>query len=175
MAAMTDQGGPGAHVLYQVFTPTSPAASAVLSFDLFVSNGAEDFFSPDTLDFATLELNQQARVDILVGGADPFSVAPSDVLLSVFQTSPGDPLVSGYTHFSQDVTALLNANLGTPLMLRFAETDNVSFFQFGVDNVAIGTGETVPESLPASAAALVLLGLCLATRRWGRRTAGIAS
>src|SRR5512136_2566134 len=48
------------------------------------------------------------------------SVSAADVLLNVFRTNVGDPLVSGYTHHSVDVTALLNANVNTPLMLRFA-------------------------------------------------------
>jgi hypothetical protein len=120
--------------------------------------------APDTLDFGTPVLNQQARVDILRDGADPFSVAPADVLLSVFQTGVGDPLVSGYTHHSVDITALLNANLNTPLTLRFAETDNVNIFQFGVDNVVL-EATAVPDSLPPSMVFLVLLGLCWAGHR----------
>jgi hypothetical protein len=163
-AAMTDAQGPGAHVLYQLFTVSSPVSSASLDFDLFIGNRADDFIVPDTLDFATPALNQQARVDILRGGADPFSVDPTDVLLNAFQTNPGDPLVSGYTHHSVNVSTLLNDNLGQPLILRFAETDNVFIFQLGVDNVAIKE-TAVPESLPQMTAVLVLLGLCWAGRR----------
>ena len=40
-------------------------------------------------------LNQQARVDIMEVGADPFSVAAGDVLQSLLQTNPGDPAISG--------------------------------------------------------------------------------
>jgi len=98
IAAMTDAEGPGSHVLYQNFTVTAPVISAILSFDVFVGNRAASFFSPTTLDFSTPTLNQQARVDILTGGSDPFSIAAADVLLNVYQTNPGDPLVSGYTH-----------------------------------------------------------------------------
>ena len=70
-------------------------------------------------------------MDILRG---PFRVMASDVLLTLFQTNPGDPLTSGYTSFSADLTALLNANLGQTQRLRFAETDNQFTFQLGVDN-----------------------------------------
>jgi len=145
-AAMTDAQGPGSHVLYQDFVvPTSPG-SAVLTFDLFIGNRATDFFtpSPASLDFSTPELNQQARVDILRAGTDPFSVSSSDVLLHLFQTNPGDPLISGYTSHSADLTALLNASVGQTLRLRFAETDNVFIFQVGVDNVSLDT-QPVPE------------------------------
>ena len=159
-AAMSDAQGPGSHVLYQIFTVTAPLPTAILSFDLFVGNRSDAFVTPDSLDFSTPALNQQARVDILPAGADPFSVLPADVLMNVFRTNVGDPLVSGYTHYSVDVTALLNSHLNTPLMLRFAETDNVFTFQLGVDNVAV-----VPE--PASWI-LVAVGL-LAVRRIHRR------
>ena len=153
-AAMTDAQGPGSHVLYQVFTIAAPVSSAQLVFDLFVGNRADAFATPDTLDFATAALNQQARVDILAGGADPFSVSAADVLLKAYSTKVGDPPISGYTHYSVDVTALLNTHLNTPLMLRFAETDNVFTFQLGVDNV-----DVVPE--PSSLIVMVggLLGV----------------
>ena len=173
-AAMTDAGGPGSHVLYQAVTVTAPVPLAVLSFDLFVGNRAVDglgnpfpFQTPDTLDFATALLNQQARVDLLAGGADPFSVAAADVIMNLFRTLAGDPLVSGYTHFSFDVTALLNANLNVPLLLRFAEVDNVAPFQFGVDNISLEVGPTTPVQEPASFTLAIagLLALAVARRR----------
>ena len=143
---MSDAQGPGSHVLTQSFTVTAPVIAAMLRFDVFVGNRANAFFSPSTLDFSTPTLNQQARVDILLGSAGAFSVLPADVLLSAFQTNPGDPLVSGYTHHTVDVTAILNSHLGTPLTLRFAEADNVFTLQLGVDNVDIDVnGAAVPE------------------------------
>lgn len=145
-AAMTDAQGPGSHVLYQDFVVPASPGSAVLTFDLFIGNRADAFFtpSPASLDFSTPALNQQARVDILLAGTDPFSVSPSDVLLPLLQTNPGDPLISGYTSHSTDLTALLAASAGQTLRLRFAETDNVFIFQLGVDNVSLET-QAVPE------------------------------
>ena len=146
-AAMTDAEGPGSHVLYQDFIVPASPGTAVLSFDLFIGNRAAEFVTPApaTLDFSTPALNQQARVDILRAGTDPFSVMATDVLLSLFQTNPGDPLISGYTSFSADLTALLDANAGQTLRLRFAEVDNLFIFQLGVDNVSLETQAVVPE------------------------------
>jgi hypothetical protein len=153
-AAMTDAEGPGSHVLYQDFAAT--AGSAALSFALFIGNRANAFFtpSPASLDFSTPTLNQQARVDILKSTADPFSVAATDVLLNLYQTKPGDPLISGYNTIAADISALLAAHAGETLRLRFAETDNVLTFQLGVDNVRF---DPIPE--PAS---ILLLGAALA-------------
>jgi hypothetical protein len=165
-AAMTDAQGPGSHVLFQSFIFNAPVTAATLGFDVFVGNRADRFATPNTLDFSTPALNQQARVDILAPGADPFSVAAADVLLNAFQTNVGDPLVFGYTHRAVDITALVNANLNTPLTLRFAETDNILTFQFGVDNVDIVTQE-VPE--PATWATCIGAMLGLACLRRARR------
>jgi len=150
-AAMTDALGPGSHVLYQDIIIPTAMPTALLRFDLFIGNRAGEFRTPSTLSFSTTALNQQARVDIMTGTSDAFSLLPADVLLNAYRTNVGDPLVSGYTHHEIDITALVNANLNTPLRLRFAEVDNLFTFQFGVDNV-----EIVPE--PASAT-LLLTGL----------------
>ena len=165
IAAMTDAQGPGSHVLYQDFVV--PPTGATLSFDLFIGNRADAFVTPATLDFSTPALNQQARVDIMLSSADPFSVVASDVLLNLYQTNVGDPLISGYATHTIDLTALFAAHAGETLRLRFAETDNVFTFQLGVDDVRLGT-TSVPE--PAStllfgAALAALLARRGATRR----------
>jgi hypothetical protein len=164
-AAITDAQGPGSHVLYQDFVPSLPITSGRLHLDLFIGNRATAFStpSPASLDFSTPALNQQVRVDILRGGTDPFSVAAADVLLNVYQSKAGDPMVSGYNPIDVDLTALLAANAGSTLRLRFAEVDNVNIFQIGVDNVSF---TPVPE--PST---LVLCGIVtlLGLGRYGRR------
>src|SRR5439155_4555711 len=100
-AAMTDAPGPGSHVLYQDFLATPDGAA--LSFALFIGNHASQFATPASLDFSTPTLNQQARVDIIRNTTDPFSVAGSDVLLNVYQTGAGDPLISGYNTITTDI------------------------------------------------------------------------
>lgn len=170
-AAMTDAFGPGAHVLFQDFVAV--ATNALLSFDLFIGNRADLFFSPASLAFdltsqvGSQTLNQQVRVDILKASADPFSVAAADILMTLVQTMPGDTPVSGYTTFTTDLTALLAANAGQTLRLRFAETDNLGPLQLGVDNVSLGDRNTVPEPATGLLAAAALLGLRgLRARRW---------
>jgi len=162
-AAMTDQTGPGSHVMFQDFTVPIALDLATLQFDLFLNNQASDYFAPPTLDFNTTP-NQQARVDIITTAADPFSVAAGDVLLNLYQTNPGDPLLSGYTTVSNDLTVFLQAHLGETLRLRFAEVDNQLFFDAGVDSVSL---MIVPE--PATWA-LTLGGIVLLLR--GRRLLG---
>ncbi len=154
-AAMTDQGGPGSHVLIQSFVVPVGVTSATFSFDRFIGNRAGTFSSPSSLNFNT-NPNQQARVDILTGSATPFSVAASDILLNIFQTQPGDPATSGYTTQSTNLAAFLAAHSGETLQLRFAETDNQFFFNFGVDNVSLLATSAVPE--PTTLAVFGLMG-----------------
>jgi len=167
-AAMSDGTGPGAHVLYQDFVAT--AGGQTLRFDLFVGNRADRFATPASLDFALTStngaqtLNQQVRVDLLRAGADPFSVAAADVLLSPYASQVGDALVSGYRTFATDVGAVLGAHSGELLRLRFAETDNLAQLQLGVDNVAIAVS-AIPE--PASIALLAVGLAALIARRPG--------
>jgi hypothetical protein len=158
-AAMTDAMGPGSHVLYQdLVVPTGLVTSASFSADLFIGNRAPDFFAPGTLAFSTPALNQQARIDLLRAGADPFSLSAGDILANLFGTQPGDPLVTGYSPLTRDLTSLLALHAGQTVRLRFAEVDNVFAFQFGVDNVTLDATTTpVPE--PTS---LMLLGSGLA-------------
>ncbi len=159
-AAMTDAFGPGSHLLYQDFVVPNVVTATSIRFSLFLNNGndAPDYFMPAHLDFATPDLNQQARVDIMTTTADPFSVASSDVLQNLFQTNPGDTLVSGYNNFVVDITALLQAHQGETLRLRFAEVDNVAPFNLGVDNVSTGTPVPEPSTLLLSAGTLLTLG-----------------
>ena len=166
-AAMTDAQGPGSHVLYQDFIVPLLISSATLDFDLFVGNRAGTFFTPAVgLDFSTPALNQQARVDILRAGTDPFSVAGGDVLLNVFQTMPGNVFALAYLAQSANLTALFTAHAGETLRLRFAEVDNVFTFQLGVDNVSLTT--VSPQAVPEPAA-LMLFGTGLAALGIRRR------
>lgn len=141
-AAMTDQGGPGSHILSQNIAVTS--AEQVVRFDLFIRSSAA-FFSPASLDYTTPS-NQQFRADIMTT-ASPITDVGAGVLLNIYQTQPGNPLVSGY----KQVSASLAAFVGTTVRLRFAEVDNLGNYNVGVDNIT--TGIPVPTLSP------VMLGL----------------
>lgn len=162
-AAMTDAQGPGSHVLYRDFVVPMTLSVAQLRFDLYINNHANAFFSPNSLDFATPTLNQQFRVDILTASSDPFSVTVGDVLLTVYQTQTGNPLVSGYVTITADLTALLVARPGQTLRLRFAEVDNVQAMNVGIDNVSLVVPE--PATVTTFLAGLALLGGALLVRR----------
>jgi hypothetical protein len=163
-AAMTDQGGPGSHVLYQDFVVPADVTNASLSFDYFINNLAGTFFTPNTLDFTGVE-NQQTRVDIITTLADPFSVAPADVLFALLAPNAN---TATYQTFATNLTAFLQAHEGETLRLRFAEVDNQGNFNMGIDAVNLDVN-AVPE--PTS---VTLLGLGLAglgARRWRQRKA----
>jgi len=165
LAAMTDALAGGSHVLYQDFVIPSIVPSAVASFSIFVRNDSTAFITPATLDWFTPTLNQQARVDIIRTSADPFSVASADVLMNLYRTQVGDPLISGYNNIVVDVTALLQANLGQTLRLRFAEVDNVANLNLGVDNVSLDTGGAVPEPTTWTLIASALVVAAVLRRR----------
>ncbi len=170
-AAMTDAVAGGSHVLFQDFVvPAVVVPGTSVAFSLFLGNRATAYFNPGSLDWAStnpsgqLNLNQQARIDIMTSAADAFSVAAGDVLQNLFQTDATTPLVVGYTEFQIDITSLLQAHAGETLRLRFAEVDNVFVFQMGVDNVSISV-IPVPSTL-----ILMWGGMASALGRRRRRT-----
>ena len=151
-AAMTDQAGPGSHALFQLFT-VDPASTVTLNFDLFVNNQASGFFTPTSLDFTTIP-NQQARVDILTAGAGAFDLG-SAVVDNVLTPSANS---TDYVHYSFDLTNAIGS--GGTFQIRFAEVDNLSIFNLGVDNVSIqASPNVVPEPRSWGMLAVILLGL----------------
>lgn len=167
-AAMTDSAAGGSHVLYQDFVVPTVVTFASVEFSLYLNNAAGAYFNPGSLDWASTSttgannLNQQARVDILTTSADVFSVSAADVLQNLFQTIAQSPPISGYDPFLIDITALLQAHAGQTLRLRFAETDNVNFFNFGVDDVNL-------IAIPAPSTWIVALGVLAGATRRRRR------
>ncbi len=129
-AAMSNETGNSSFVLYRCGIPTSGA----LSFRLSLNNVNIDFFNPPSLDYNTPS-NQQFRVDLVRPDgmrAYPFTVAPADVLLNIYQTLPGDPpIIPGYTTVNADISAFIGQNV----CLRFAQVQNQFFFYVGIDDV----------------------------------------
>lgn len=130
-AAMTDQGGPGTHILYQ--DVKVPAGRSTLSFKVSLFNQAGVYFAPHTLSSERVA-NQQFRMDIMAPLAKLDGLGPG-VLREVFQTKPGDPPLQGYITIRTSLTPLA----GRTVRLRFAEVDNQNFFQVGIDQVRIIT------------------------------------
>ena len=129
-AAMTDQFGPGGHILYQdVFVPHG---KPILSFDLYLANQAGVFATPDTLS-PDGEPNQQFRVDIVDPNA-PIEDLGSGVLRQVYRTEVGDPAFADY----RTIETSLAEFAGRTVRLRFAEVDNLFFFEVGIDRVIVG-------------------------------------
>lgn len=167
-AAMTDAVAGGSHVLYQDFVvPAVVAPGTSVAFSLYLNNAAGTYLNPGSLDWAStnqngqLNLNQQARIDIMTSAADAFSVGAGDVLQNLFQSDTTTPPVFGYTPFQIDITTLLQAHPGETLRLRFAEVDNVNFFNMGVDDVSIFV-------VPAPSTWVLMCG-GMASALWRRR------
>jgi hypothetical protein len=162
--AVTDQTGPGTHVLEQSFFVPLGATSVVVSFDMF----RNDWDAGPIVNAAGLDhlagANQHARVDIMTAAAGAFSTAVLDIVAAL--VAPGvdagaDP--NGYTPYLFDITAMVTP--GATYKIRYAEVDNQSFFNQGVDNVSIVA--QVPE--PGT---LALLGLAVAGIAFSRRRSG---
>jgi MYXO-CTERM domain-containing protein len=79
-------------------------------------------------------------------------------------------LQSGYDTFTVDISSLLAARQGQTLRLRFAEVDNVSFLNLGVDAVSLdAVVRAVPTPAPWLLAMPALLALAMRRRRPGTR------
>jgi hypothetical protein len=162
--AVSDGNGPGAHALLQPFVV--PGASTVLlSFSLFVNSDGGNFVNPIGLDF-TDGANQHARVDILSAGAAALTTG-TGVLRNFYLGTDSGPNPHAYASLNFDITSLVGG--GGSFQLRFAEVDNQSFLNMGVDNVSIvATPAGVPEPVSFIQAALGLAGVGLLRRTRAR-------
>jgi hypothetical protein len=128
-AAMTDQSGPGTHILYQ--DVRVPPGRSTLSFKVSLFNQAGAYFAPNTFSSERVA-NQQFRMDIMARLARVDGLG-AGVLRRVFRTEPGDPPLQGYRTIRTSLTAFA----GRTVRLRFAAVDNQGFFQVGIDQVRI--------------------------------------
>jgi hypothetical protein len=135
-AVISDQSGPGSHILYQDVA-LEPNQEHTLTFITYYINQAGFFATPDTLD-ANVFPNQQFRVDVV----DPTQPVSSATGALIFRTEEGDPSTLDPTLITFDLTPFA----GTTVRLRFAEVDNQLFFEAGVDDVRIQSRARTPQN-----------------------------
>jgi hypothetical protein len=145
----------GTHILYQDVTIPATATKVTLTYSLYLNDtnnlGYTDPNITPQLDYfpnippSMRSPNQQVRVDIVNPAADIYSVTngPNGVLMNVFETRTGDPLVLGYvtnpTTGDPTVSATIDLTqfAGQTIRLRVAEVNNRGRMIVGVDNVQV--------------------------------------
>lgn len=140
-AAITQQGGPGTHILYQdvPIEAGQPYLSMTAYYD---SDGPITVPDPDTLEAGAPGAgNQQYRIEVMDPSAPLESVASADILATVFRTLDGDSSFMGPTKVGVDLSAFV----GQTVRLRLAEVDDLGEFNAGVDSVMTGP---VPSPAP---------------------------
>lgn len=157
--AVSTSDAPGTHALLQDFTVPAllPGETVTLSFQMFVNDqsGLGPIEDPSGLDHTTggtFNANQHARVDLLKAGAGDFSTTPADVLMNFYHgvDNPGGTLPNPYTSYNRDITSLVSG--GGTFRLRFAEVDNLSALNVGVQ---VTSPTVIPEP---SLLTLLLMG-----------------
>jgi hypothetical protein len=156
--AVTDQTGPGAHEIWQSFTLSGAAASAIFKFSIADLNQASGTANFGDLDYTSVP-NQHVRVDIFSGSYSPFATSSLQSFFTGATTELGG---TGYIDFTFDVTSLLSA-AGT-YTVRFAEVDNQFFHNFSVDDVSLAVTAT-PEPASMTLLATGLVGIAVSARR----------
>jgi hypothetical protein len=146
-AAVTSQGGPGRHILYQDVALEPNVSHQLSLFAYYRSDGAMVTPSPATLSFEVA--NQQYRIDVVKPGAPIDTVDPADILTPVFATNSGDPLELAPTPLSVNLTPFA----GQTVRLRFAEVDTGGFLAASTDSVSILSTSPIPPP-PSNAFAM---------------------
>ena len=140
--ALTDQGGPGTHMLSEPFVVPSGVVSANVNWNDRIFNWAGVFMDP----------NQEVRVEIR-------DSTGANVLATIFSTNPGDTLLqAGPNIRSFDITSIMQSLEGQTVRLCFEEEDDMFFFNYIIDDVSltIDTMLVGGESLPIDSTALIL-------------------
>lgn len=135
-AAGDEEGGPDTMILYQDIA-IPPYATSKLALTLFYESEAPIVVpTPNTLvtPGGSLE-NQQLRVDVIKPTAPIETVAPEDILATLFANRTGDPTKMGPTQVSADLSALA----GQTVRLRIANAVNDNFFSAGIDAVSLSS------------------------------------
>src|ERR1700710_204955 len=145
-AAIADEINPDSLILSQdvaLGAGLSHRLNLLASYDSYVPIAVP---VPDSLsvDAGALggQANQQYRIDVIRPTAPIDSVDPADVLLTVFQTRPGDPRTMGPPGVPADLTPFA----GQTVRLRIAVAAHEEVLVGGVDAVAVESAP--PGQLP---------------------------
>jgi len=146
-AAIVSQSAPGTHILYQDVVLEASYTHQLSLTAYYRSKEALETPEPNSLLVPEAEFgpsNQQFRIDVVKPSASIISLAPSDILATVFATKKEDPQEMGATAFTADLTPFA----GQPVRLRFAELDNRGNLFAGVDSVSITSTAPPPPLAP---------------------------
>jgi hypothetical protein len=140
-AAITDQINPDSLLLFQDLQ-LEPGSSYDLSLLAFYDSfAALAIPSPDTLsvdeEAIGSQSNQQFRIDLVRPDAPVDSIAPGDVLHTLFRTKAGGPRTMKPTRFSADLAPFA----GQTVRLRIAVAATKEVLYAGVDAVSLSVGE----------------------------------
>jgi hypothetical protein len=148
--AVSDQSDPTVAALSQTFTVPPGGGTVTLSFQMFVNNWnpGPAIIDPGglILGVAGVPPNQHARVDLLTAAASPFDTGAGVIRSFYLGADPNNPFttLNPYTAYSFDLTPNVGGGAGGTFQIRFAEADNLSFLNQGVDNVSIVFAVAVP-------------------------------
>ncbi len=120
---VTDQSGPGAHVIYQQLTIPTNATGPLLRWADRIRNHAGTFAD-----------NQVFRVEV----RDTNNV----VLVVAYSTQPGDPALNDWVQRSFDLSAFK----GQTIRVAFVEQDALFYFNVHIDKVSVTLGAPTPTT-----------------------------
>jgi hypothetical protein len=136
-AAISEEADPDTLTLSQELTVPAGTSSQLSLLAYYNSYDPIAVPTPDTLSVSEEVLggqqNQQFRIDVMRAGEPLESLEPSDILLNVFQTSPGAPQVMKPTKLTADLTPFA----GQTVLLRITVAANQEVFNAGIDEVQV--------------------------------------
>ncbi len=106
---------------------------------------------------------QQFRIDVMRAGSPIESVEPGDILTTLFETQPGDPLTMKPTQFTADLTPWA----GQTVRIRIAVAAQEEILNAGVDAVTIASSPGPGEPLPPLTVKRFTVGKPQPNRRTG--------
>jgi hypothetical protein len=141
-AAITDEYNPDTLILSQDIALRPEYDHRLSLFAYYTSLDPIVVPTPDTLAVDSGLANQQYRIDVMRPDAPLESIAPGDVLRTVFRTQVGDPKDMPPALLATN----LNAFAGQTVRLRIAVAATEETFNAGVDAVAVASAP--PGQLP---------------------------